>query len=78
MSDPEKEIETYGDPRIATYDHAVPWSLILTYIFVPLWGFAIFYLYINGSSGWLDRGFWGQLQSAANTTFPIMNLNEPP
>jgi len=51
-------------------DIAVPRWLILTYIILPIWGvFALVY-YINGTTGWLDRGYWQQLQIAANTTFP--------
>lgn len=37
---------------------------------LPFWGIFTFYLYWNGSFGWLDRGYWKQLQVAANTTYP--------
>lgn len=67
------EIELYGDPGIATYDAKIPFFLILTYIILPLWGLAVGYYYWNGSRGWLDRGYWHQLQIASNTTLPYEN-----
>lgn len=76
------EIESYGDPGIATYDAKVPTFLLCTYILLPIWGVIAFYMYWNGSSGWLDRGYWRDLQVAAKTTYPeIKNISpqvEPP
>jgi hypothetical protein len=69
------EIELYGDPGIASYDAKIPKFLILTYILLPIWGIATGYYYWNGSVGWLDRGYWHQLQIAANTTLPYENQN---
>jgi hypothetical protein len=74
---PEDELEEYGDENIASYNAKIPRWLTWTYIILPLWGIVAFYLYWNGSSGWLDRGYWQQLQRAANTTFPITNQNIP-
>lgn len=74
---PEEEIETYGDARIASYDNPIPGWLIATYIIMPIIGFVGFYLYWNGSHGWLDRGYWHQLQKAANTTMPYVNADDP-
>jgi hypothetical protein len=71
------EIELYGDPGIATYDAKVPAFLKFTYIFWPIWGIFTFYFFWNGSIGWFDRGYWHELQVAANTTFPIENQNMP-
>ena len=68
------EIELYGDPGIASYDAKVPKFLLLTYLLLPIWGIATFYYFWNGSLGWLDRGYWRELQVAANTTFPIENM----
>ena len=68
-----KEIEFYGDPDIATYHAKVPLFLIITYIVLPIWGLAMAYIYWNGSIGWLDRGYWHQLQIASNTTYPYEN-----
>lgn len=67
------EIEQYGDAYIASGNAPIPKWLKLTYIVLPIWGIIAFWLYWNGSSGWLDRGYWRQLQNAANTTFPIEN-----
>jgi hypothetical protein len=71
----EGEIELYGDPGIATFDAKVPKFLKLTYLLWPIWGVITFYYFWNGSVGWLDRGYWRELQIAANTTFPIENQN---
>lgn len=73
----DDELELYGDDRIASKDAKVPNWLMFTYIFWPLWGIVWFWLYWNGSWGWLDRGYWHELQEAANTTFPIMNMDNP-
>lgn len=64
----EDEIETYGDEGITSKDAPVPTWLKLTYIILPIWGVLALWLYWNGSAGWLDRGYWQQLQKAANTT----------
>jgi hypothetical protein len=72
----EGEIEFYGDPDIATFDAKVPKFLKLTYLIWPIWGIITFYFFWNGSViGWMDRGYWYELQIAANTTFPIANQN---
>lgn len=67
------EVELYGDPDIASYDAKVPKFLILTYCILPIWGILTFAYFWNGSYGWFDRGYWRELQIAANTTFPIEN-----
>lgn len=76
MSHDEHELETYGDPGITSLDAKVPTFLKWTYITLPIWGIVTFIIYWNGSSGWLDRGYWRQLQNAAKTTFPIVHYNE--
>lgn len=65
MSD---EIEEYGDTGIKAYNAKVPGWLKLIYISLPFWGILWFYLYWDGSHGFLDRGYWGDLQKAAKTT----------
>lgn len=65
------EAEEYGDPSIASFDNPVPGWLIFNYIFWPIVGLFVFYFFWNGSYGWLDRGYWQQLQRAANTTYPF-------
>lgn len=74
MAEPEEK-ELYGDPQIASFDAKVPKFLIFTYALLPLWGLMTFYYFWNGSIGWFDRGYWQELQIAANTTFPIENQN---
>lgn len=69
-SDPES-IDFYGDESIASYNNKVPGWLKLTYTVLPIWGIIWFYFFWNGSVGWLDPGYWKELQRAANTTFPI-------
>lgn len=69
------EMEYYGDPKITSLDAKVPLFLKLTYIIFPIWGIFTFYFFWNGSAGWFDRGYWKELQVAANTTFPIENQN---
>lgn len=69
-SDERTEIEEYGDPGIMSKDEPVPKALIFSYIFWPLFGLVWFYFFWNGSYGWLDRGYWQELQRAAGTTFP--------
>lgn len=52
-------------------DPGPPLWLKLVILLVPIWGFIAFYIYWNGNFGdWLDRGYWGELQKAAHTTFP--------
>ena len=67
------ELEFYGDPGIASLNAKVPKFLIANYIFWPLWGIVTLCYFWNGSVGWMDRGYWHELQVAANTTFPIEN-----
>ena len=64
-------------PEYLERDPGVPTWLAVSYIWIPLLGFLMFYLYWNGSQGWLDRGYWQQLERAANTTYPYINHNEP-
>lgn len=64
----EEETEFYGDPGIASNNAKIPAWLKWVYYTLPFWGILTLYLYWNGSSGWLDRGYWHQLQNAANTT----------
>ena len=65
------DVELYGDPGIASKDHRVPLWLTINNWFWVFFGLFFFYYYINGSHGWLDRGYWAQLQRAANTTYPF-------
>lgn len=75
-TDPHDETELYGDQGIATNDAKIPRWLIWTYALLPIWGLFSLYYYWNGSHGWLDRGYWQQLQRAANTTYPQVNYTQ--
>lgn len=66
--------DEYSIPQ--TNDAPIPGWLKWMYVVVPIWGFIIFALYWNGSSGWLDRGYWHQLQQASNTVYPF-NSHSP-
>jgi hypothetical protein len=72
-----EETEEYGDPRIESFDKDIPTFLKWSYVLVPIWGILIYVLYFNGSHGWLDRGYWRQLQNAAKTTYPIQQFDTP-
>lgn len=67
----DEHIEEYGDARIRSKDAKVPLWLIVTYIVLPIWGVCSWYYFWNGTQGWLDRGYWHQLQKAAHTTRPF-------
>lgn len=69
----EEEVDTYGDTGITEADAKIPLFLKLTYAILPFWGIFALYYYWNGSVGWLDRGYWAELQRAANTTLPQVN-----
>lgn len=71
----DHELEYYGDTGVASAHAKVPGWLIFLYITLPIWGAFCFYLYWNGSAGWLDRGYWKELQIAANTTLPYKNVD---
>lgn len=74
--DPKNEhLEFYAD-GIASKDEKVPGWLIFTYVMLPIWGIIWFYMFWNGSMvPWFDRGYWYELQQAANTTFPTQNVD---
>jgi len=75
MSD--EEMELYGDPKIASMDAPVPKWLIGTYVVVFLTGILWFYMFFGGAYGWFDRGYWLQLEKAANTTYPWRDSDNP-
>lgn len=70
-----EEMESYGESEITSLDAKIPKFLLWTYLILPIWGLIAFCYFWNGSRGWFDRGYWHQLQIAANTTFPIENQN---
>ena len=76
-ADQEQGVEFYADPGIASYDKPVPTFLKWTYCILPIWGIISCYIFFNGSLGWFDRGYWHELQIAANTTVPYHDSNFP-
>lgn len=72
-----EELEEYGEPGIASADAKVPGWLKWTYVILPILGIFSWVYFINGSHGWLDRGYWEQLQRAANTTYPFIDQDYP-
>lgn len=75
--DEHNAIFEYGDPKIASDHQKVPKWVIWMYAIVFFHGVIWAVLFWNGNMGWLDRGYWHQLQKAANTTIPFENLNYP-
>lgn len=63
-----------GDAIIPSKETNIPKWLIWTYIVLPIWGVITFFIFWNGSHGWLDRGYWNELQKASNTTYPQRNM----
>jgi hypothetical protein len=51
-------------------ERKIPRFLYFTYILLLIGGIWAFITFWNGSWGWLDRGFWHNLQQAAGTTYP--------
>lgn len=76
--DDENELEQFGDPGIASKNAKIAGWLWLTYIVLPIWGVITFFIFWNGSWGWMDRGYWHELQEAANTTVPHINYDNLP
>jgi hypothetical protein len=74
-----ESIEEYGDEGIASLDAPVPKWLKFNYVLWIVFGLIWFYLFCNGSTvSYFDRGYWFELQKAANTTFPTLNVDELP
>lgn len=65
------EIEEYGEQGIASGDAPIPNWLKFNYVLWPVVGLISFYYFWNGSAGWLDRGYWNELQRAASTVYPF-------
>ena len=68
------DVVFYGDPGIASADAPPPKWLIFSNWFFVFLGLLWFYLFWNGSIGWFDRGYWNQLQRAANTAYPYTTM----
>lgn len=73
MSEHKEDVEMFAE-GIMSRDAPVPRWLIVNYIIWPIIGLVCFFLYWNGSWGWLDRGYWSELQRAADTVYPYSTL----
>ena len=61
-------VDIYGDDEVRELANTkIPKFLWFTYIAVFIWGIMWWMLFWNGSQGWLDRGYWSELEGAANT-----------
>lgn len=74
QKDYDSYAELYGDPGIASKNARIPRWLVFVNWFCVFIGLCVLYLYWNGSHGWLDRGYWGELQKAANTQYPYTTI----
>lgn len=78
MSNEEREVIHYSDGEIEEFKGTrVPRFLLFVYCILPIWGVFWFIFFWDGSSGWLDRGHWSQLEQAANTTAPFETNQGP-
>jgi hypothetical protein len=67
--DPNDEFDSYSGGEIIEYKSSkTPLFLKITYSLLPIWGLITFYLFWDGTFGWLDRGAWQGLQQLSNTT----------
>jgi hypothetical protein len=59
------------DEEIPTSEERkIPLFLYVVYLLLVVGGICAFLIFWNGSKGWFDRGFWHELQQAAQTTYP--------
>lgn len=79
MSGEQKEIiEVFGDNEVREYAHTkVPKFLLGVYVILPIWGITWWLLFWDGSTGWFDRGYWNELESAAKTKLVVEEVSKP-
>lgn len=71
MSDDDNELilEVYADNEVTEFANGrVPTFLKFVYLILPIWGIFWWVQYWDGSQGFLDRGYWKELQVQAHTT----------
>lgn len=79
MAEQEQELDVYGDNEITELvGTKVPHFLKLVYLLLPLWGIIWWLYYWDGSDGFLDRGYWKQLQAQARTTRAVKDKDIKP
>lgn len=69
--DEDSHAEFYGDSGVASKNEKMPRWLKYSNWFFVFFGIVWLFFFWNGSYGWLDRGYWSELQRAANTTYPF-------
>lgn len=58
----------FGEHDVNEFDDVgIPFFLKVIYVILPIWGIFWLYTYWEGSGGWLDRGYWKELEGAAKT-----------
>lgn len=78
MSDKKYHLDNYGDNEVQEYhDTPIPKFLLAVYMILPIWGVMWWALYWNGSQGFLDRGYWSDLEEVAGTKKVAEKLVEP-
>ena len=61
-------LDEYADHEIMEYANTkIPSFLKWVYLICPIWGIFWMYTFWDGSAGWLDRGYWYELEESANT-----------
>lgn len=75
----EFKSHSFGDHEVEEYYNTpVPTFLKWVYALLPFWGIFWWVMYSDGSQGWLDRGYWQDLERAANTTKSVeMSYQKP-
>lgn len=69
MAEQEQKLDVYADNEITELvDTKVPTFLKFVYVLLPIWGIIWWVYYWDGSGGFLDRGYWRELQTQARTT----------
>ena len=62
-------LDDYAGGEIKEYANTtVPTFLKCVYVIMPIFGIVWTLTFWNGSAGWFDRGYWYELENAANTT----------
>ncbi|MBB64398.1 MAG: hypothetical protein CMO81_04985 [Waddliaceae bacterium] len=62
-------LDDYAGGEIKEFANTkLPSFLKISYFFIALWGFVWLYMFWDGSFGWVDRGYWKELEQVANTT----------
>ena len=73
-----EELDVYAGGEINEIkDTPIPWYIKWLSLILPLWGVIWFFYFNDGSTGWVDRGAWDDLQKAAQTKNSQLKINKP-